>query len=69
MQYLAVCGGPQRSMFIGQSAYQGLGSSAFLETIGGATLRKLEFGNYFPTLILLVLVNEWAGEKNSMAKI
>ena len=69
MQYLVVCGGPQRSMFIGQSVYQGLGSNTSLETVGGTTVRKLESGNYFPTLILLMLVNEWAGEKNPMSKI
>lgn len=56
-------------MFIGKSVYLGLGSSAFLEIIGEATPRQLELGNYFPILVLLVLLNEWAGEKNAKAKI
>lgn len=60
---------PQRSVFIGKSIYLGLGSSAFLEIIGEATPRQLELGKYFPILVLLVLLNEWAGEKNAKAKI
>lgn len=50
-------------MFVGELVYLGWGSSAFLKIIGGAMLRKLESGSYFPTLVLLVLFNEWTGEE------
>lgn len=40
----------------------GLASSAFLETVEGATLRKLASGKWFPALDRLVLFYDWPGE-------
>lgn len=37
----------------------------FLETVGEATLSKLESGKYFSTLVLPALFNEWVGESHS----